>query len=82
MENAGDAERNGAQRGALNDKHSEGHTDKNGNHHGNNHERKVIERGAEDFVAMIQEEGPSGLRIHARAPGVTAREAVKARTSG
>src|SRR5438046_9051265 len=68
--------------GSLYDEHSEWHANENGDDHGDDHERKVIERGAEDFVAMIHEEGPSGLRIHAEPPGVTLRDDVKASTSG
>jgi hypothetical protein len=39
----------------------------------------VIQRGAKDFAPMLQDEGP---RAHARAPGETERDEVKARTSG
>jgi hypothetical protein len=39
----------------------------------------VIQRGAEDFAAMLQDEGP---RAHAGSPGETERDEVKARTSG
>src|SRR2546430_7631046 len=82
LEDARGAQRNGAQRGALYDEHAERNADENGDDHGDDHERKVIERGTEDFVAMIHEEGPGGLRIHAELPGVTLRDDVKARTSG
>ncbi|OLE97165.1 MAG: hypothetical protein AUG75_11525 [Cyanobacteria bacterium 13_1_20CM_4_61_6] len=82
LEDTRGAQGDGAQRGALYDEHSEWDANENGDDHGDDHERKVIERGAEDFVAMIHEEGPSGLRIHAEAPGITVRDEVKARTSG
>jgi hypothetical protein len=83
LENAGDAERDRAQRGALDDKHSEGNADENRDDHRDDNEREVIERGAEDFVAMFGEERPRGhLRAHTEAPGSTLRDEVKARTSG
>jgi hypothetical protein len=43
----------------------------------------VIERGGKNFSAVPGKKRPSGhLGAHAEAPGVMAREAVKARTSG
>src|SRR2546429_4233471 len=55
-----------SQRGALYDKHAERNADENGDEHGDDHERKVVECGADNFVAMIDEERPGGLRIQDR----------------
>src|SRR5712692_9756207 len=83
LEDAGDAQRDRAQRGALHNEHAERDANKDGNGHGDNDEHDVIERGADDFGAVIEEERPSGhLRRHAGAPGVKVRDEVKARTSG
>src|SRR6266851_7608510 len=83
LENAGDAQRDGAQSGALHNEHAEGDADENGDSHGDDDEREVIERGAENFGAVLGEEGPRGnLGTHAETPGMMARDEVKARTSG
>ena len=63
----------------LHDEHAERNADGDGDGHGDDHQREVIERGAENFGAMVEEEGP---RAHWEAPGMSASEAVKARTSG
>jgi len=41
---------------ALHNEHAERDADENGNDHGDDHEREVIECGAEDFGAVIGEE--------------------------
>src|SRR6202158_790279 len=83
LEHAGDAQRDGAQGGPLHNEHAERDSDENGNDHGDENECEVIESGAENFGAVIREERPSGhLGAHAGAPGVMARDEVKARTSG
>src|SRR6266851_1481308 len=82
LKNAGDAQRDSSKRAALHDEHAKRNADENGDHHGNDYEREVVDGGPENFGAVLGKEGPSGLWIHGRAPGVTAREAVKARTSG
>src|ERR1700682_360169 len=83
LEDAGDAQRDGAQSGPLHNEHAERDADENGTDHGDEDEREVIESGAENFSAVIGEERPSGhLGAHARAPGVMPRDEVKARTSG
>jgi len=82
LEHAGDAQRDGAQGGPLHNEHAERDADENGNDHGDEDEREVIEGGAENFGAVIGEERPSShLGAHALAPGVMARDEVKARTS-
>src|SRR4029077_15327382 len=83
LEDAGDAQRDRAQRRALHDEHSERNADKNGNDHGDDDEREGIQRGAENFVAGSRKKCPSAaLGVHAEAPGVMSREAAKAWTSG
>src|SRR6266403_1184020 len=82
LEHAGDAQRDGAQGGPLHNEHAERDADENGNDHGDEDEREVIEGGAGDFGAVIGKERPSShLGAHALAPGVMARDEVKARTS-
>jgi hypothetical protein len=58
LENAGDAKRDGAQRWALHNEHAERDADENGNDHRDEDEHEVIERGAENFFAVIGEERP------------------------
>src|SRR5712664_4054420 len=87
LENAGDAKRDGAQRWALHNEHAERDADENGNDHGDEDEHEVIQRGAENFFAVIGEERPIARELahgeaHAGIPGDTVSEAVKARTSG
>ena len=88
MKDAGDAEGDGAKRGTLNDEHAERNGDEDGDGHGDEDECEVLKRGAEDFGAMAEEEGP---RRHAKAPGgkslagvpgAMAKDAAKACTSG
>jgi len=56
LEDAGDAERDSAQSGALHNEHAERDANENGNDHGDDDEHEVIESGAEDFGAVIGEE--------------------------
>src|SRR5216683_1720462 len=82
LEDAGDAKGDGAQSGAVDDEHAEGDADENRNGHGNDDESEMVERGGEDFGAVLGEEGPiAHLGAHAGTPGATISEAVKARTS-
>src|SRR5216684_2024980 len=46
LKNAGDAERDGAPGGALDDEHAEWNADQDRDGHGDEHQREVIERGA------------------------------------
>src|SRR6266850_4589743 len=78
LEDAGDTEGDGSQSGTLHDEHAKRDADENSDGHGDDYECEVIQRGAEDFATMIQDKGP---RAHARAPGETERDEVKARTS-
>src|SRR3989441_877402 len=83
LEDAGDAERDSAQSGAVDDEHAEGDANENRNGHGDDDESEMVERGGEDFGAVLGEEGPiAHLGAHAGTPGATISEAVKARTSG
>src|SRR5260370_15148532 len=83
LEDAGDSKRDRAQRRALHDEHSERDADKNRNDHGYDNKSEMVERGAENFVAMFPKKCPSAaLEVHAGAPGVISREAAKAWTSG
>src|SRR6266581_4511080 len=83
LEDAGDAKRDGAQSGAVDDEHAERDANENRNGHGNDDESEMVERGGEDFGAVLGEEGPTAhLGAHAGTPGATISEAVKARTSG
>src|SRR6266478_5509757 len=83
LEDAGDAECDGAQSGAVDDEHAERDADENRNGHGDDDESEVVERGGEDFGAVLGEERPiTHLGAHAGTPGATISEAVKARTSG
>src|SRR6267378_4106053 len=58
LENAGDAQRDGAQGGPLHNEHAERDADEDGDGHGDEDEREVIESGAQDFGAMRDEKGP------------------------
>src|SRR5713101_994842 len=83
LEDAGDAKGDGAQSGAVDNEHAEGDADENRNGHGDDDESEMVERGGEDFGAVLGEERPiTHLGAHAGTPGATISEAVKARTSG
>ncbi len=63
----------------LHDEHAEGDSDGDGESHGNENESEMIERSAQYFGAVLKEKIP---RVHRVTPSETARDAVKAWTSG
>ena len=63
----------------LHDEHAEWDGDGDSEGHGNDDESQVVQRGAENFGAMVEEEVPG---THGETPLDTARDAVKAWTSG
>src|SRR5216683_2043860 len=78
LEDTGDAKRDGAQSRAVDDEHAERDANENRNGHGNDDESEMVERGGEDFGAVLGEEGPiAQLGAHAGTPGATISEAVR-----
>src|ERR1035438_10007769 len=77
--NAGDAERDGAQKFPVYQQQAERDADEYRHGHSDDNELEMLEGSGEDFTAVLNKKGPGA---HAHAPGWTAKEAAKARTSG
>ena len=63
----------------LHDEHAKGNGDGDGAGHSDQDESEVIERGVEDFGAVLDKKIPGTHRV---TPSETVRDAVKAWTSG
>ena len=63
----------------LYDEHAKGDGDGDSEGHGDEDEREMVECGAQDFGAMLEEEFPG---THWVTPSERVRDAVKAWTSG
>jgi len=63
----------------LHDEHAQRDSDGDGESHGDENESEMIERSAQYFGAVLEEEFPG---THWVTPSETARDAVKAWTSG